>query len=61
MGMKALPVGGTAFGERPRTGLGGGEVPLKLSLRDHVSVFAIRSMGGLLPEKRGKNEGQRQR
>lgn len=52
--MKALPVGGTAFGERPRTGLGGGEVPLKLSLRDHVSVFAIRSMGGLLPEKRGE-------
>lgn len=32
----------------------GGEVPLKLSLRDHVSVFAICSMGGLLPEKRKK-------
>lgn len=64
MVMKALPVGSAAFWDW--TGQGrvweGGEVPLKLSLRDHVSVFAICSMGGLLPEKKKeRNEGKRQR
>lgn len=53
---RAAPLSETGQ-ERP--GKGGG-VPLKLSLRDHVSVFTICSMGGLLPEKKkGKKKTRR--
>lgn len=38
----------------------GGEVPMKLSLRDHVSVFAIYSMGGLLPEKKKRKKWRKE-
>lgn len=38
----------------------GGEVPMKLSLRDHASVFAICSMGGLLPEKKKRKKWRKE-